>query len=227
MAQITVIMTSYNRPVAIRKSIESVLNQTYNDLELVIVDGSTNNAAVDVIKEYLTYKNVSLILLPNTNCSAKINHALKTIETPFVTYITDDDTYYPQRLERLISEIDCGNGKHIVYGNQSRVFYNQDGSIREYHIARANGVLSKASCVVDHNSVLHCTHCAKDVGFWDEREEVQFQADAYYWDKLTDNGYLFYPVNVLGEQKNYHYYGLNYKFLRGENPTEGPTDFEQ
>lgn len=58
MPKITVIMTSYNKPTFVEKSILSVLNQTFQDFELFIMDDDSNELTQKVIQPFINKKNV-------------------------------------------------------------------------------------------------------------------------------------------------------------------------
>ena len=63
--KITVITACYNSVTTIRDTIQSVENQTHNDIEYIVVDGSSNDGTLDVLREYRDYIS-TLVSEPDT-----------------------------------------------------------------------------------------------------------------------------------------------------------------
>ena len=61
MPKITVIMTSYNKPTFVEKSILSVLNQTFQDFELFIMDDDSNELTQKVIQPFINREKCTLL----------------------------------------------------------------------------------------------------------------------------------------------------------------------
>lgn len=92
MPEISVIMPVYNTDSYLVKSIESVLNQTYTDFELIIVnDGSTDNS-LEIISQYAAKDNrIKVITQSNQGQSVARNRALKEVKGNYIAFIDSDD----------------------------------------------------------------------------------------------------------------------------------------
>lgn len=218
MATVTVVLTSFNRPNLVRRAIDSVLAQTYADWKLLIVDDSTDDATWGVLCGYsdpriTVIKATASRAFKMCRYSTNINQALLFVSTPFVTYLTDDDFYFPTRLEAMVRGISCSEGRHVVYGHQRRIRFDADGAVISHHFAKADQIRAKAEYVVDHNSVLHCTHCCFDVNLWPTSAEHTLHADAGFWARLNGAGFKFHPVDVLGDQHHIHPNGVQQKVV--------------
>lgn len=98
MNTVSVIMPTYNRAKYIKDAVESVLNQTYGDLKLIIVDdGSTDNTE-QIITPYLSDSRVCYIKQPNSGSSAARNYGLSMTEGNFVAFIDSDDIWSRDKL---------------------------------------------------------------------------------------------------------------------------------
>lgn len=73
MPTVSVILTSYNKPSTITKAIESVINQTFQDWELFIMDDNSNNETTQIIKRYLGDPRIQYF-----NSNIKDNERFKT-----------------------------------------------------------------------------------------------------------------------------------------------------
>lgn len=120
--KISVIIPTFNREKQIRNSIKSVLNQTYNNLEIIIVDdGSTDNTKEEVKK--ITDKRVKYIKLKqNKGAAFARNIGIKKSKGNFISFQDSDDYFYPNKLELQL--------KNLINQNSSldfckiKVFYN-------------------------------------------------------------------------------------------------------
>jgi len=103
--KISVIIPTYNRGNLIRNSITSVLNQSYKNLEVIIVDdGSTDNTSSEINK--IKDDRVRYIKLPeNTGGSNARNIGIKNAVGKFISFQDSDDIFYPEKLEKQLKNI--------------------------------------------------------------------------------------------------------------------------
>jgi glycosyltransferase involved in cell wall biosynthesis len=98
---ISVVIPAYNHERFIGAAIESALNQTVDDLELIIIDdGSTDNTA-EVIQGY-TDSRLSYTWQQNQDAFNTINRGLEKVRGRFVAVLNSDDIYTTDRLEKLV-----------------------------------------------------------------------------------------------------------------------------
>jgi spore maturation protein CgeD len=196
---VSVLLTSWNRAAMLDKAVTSVLTQTMDDYELLILDDNSDDPrTAGVIVRYWNTPQVQIYksaVRPEergqrVRYAAQINTGLKFAAGKYVTYLCDDDWYYPDRLERMTAVLEGRNPATVCYGSQHMI--NAAGEI--IGIRPAAGVLGKASGVVDHSSVMHRTETAALVGGWPDDRSLWNMADAYFWDRLTAAGHMFYPV---------------------------------
>ncbi|WP_078430409.1 glycosyltransferase family 2 protein [Alkalihalobacterium alkalinitrilicum] len=204
--KVSIILTCYNKPETVRKSIESVLNQTLKEWELFIMNDASNEHTTNIIKSYISdirihYFN-SHINNENrhktTRYATLINQAIPLSKGKYISYLTDDNEYLPERLEIMSNYLDDHPNVHIVYSKQIFRRLDESFSISSQTIRDTRGVLKKASNIVDHCSVMHTREAIERVkrkynNYWDDHPDHWHNADAVAWERLNE----FYPFHPI------------------------------
>ena len=105
--KISLLIFTYNRAHLVEKAINSVLNQTYRDFELVLVNnGSTDNTR-EVLEKYANHKNARVIHVEkNLGSNGGFNFALDQIRGEWWGQMGDDDRLYEYALETMMNVLD-------------------------------------------------------------------------------------------------------------------------
>ncbi|MFH1612729.1 MAG: glycosyltransferase [bacterium] len=115
MPKISVIIPTYNAAQYIEKSLKSVLNQTYKDFEIIIVDdGSTDNTK-EVLKPYLS--SIIYIYQQNKKQAFARNIAIKKAQGDYIAFLDADDFWLPETLEIQKLSLDLYPEIAMVFGN--------------------------------------------------------------------------------------------------------------
>ncbi len=100
--KVSVIIPAYNTEVYIAKAIQSALDQTLDDIEVIMVDDGSTDKTVEVAKGF-TDQRLKVIVNPqNLGVSAARNRALKAAQGEWIAVLDADDWYDPERLEKLV-----------------------------------------------------------------------------------------------------------------------------
>lgn len=103
---ISVIIPLYNKANTIIDTINSVLNQTYKDFELIIVnDGSTDNG-VELIQQQFNDDRIRIIHQKNAGASAARNRGVDESKSIYVTFLDGDDEWHPEYLSIVENTIE-------------------------------------------------------------------------------------------------------------------------
>ncbi len=100
---ISVLMTTYNHEKYITESIDSITNQTYENLELIIINDGSTDKTEEKIQPYLENKKVKYINQANTGPSIAFNNGLKESKGDYIALMSGDDISYTNRLEEQLS----------------------------------------------------------------------------------------------------------------------------
>lgn len=112
---VSVVIPTYNRAYCIKKSIKSVLNQTYKNLELLIVDDCSDDNTEEVIKQF-NDNRIRYIKL-NNNCgpSRARNIGIKKARGEFIAFQDSDDIWYNNKLELQMNEFQSDSQCQLVF----------------------------------------------------------------------------------------------------------------
>jgi len=102
--KISVLIATYNRADLLPNAIESVLQQTYSDYEIVIADDGSNDGTADVIAPYLSERHPSHHKIRyfhqnNQGKSVALNNALAVARGEWIAIVDSDDVWMPEKLE--------------------------------------------------------------------------------------------------------------------------------
>lgn len=120
---ISVIIPLYNKAHTIVNTLNTVLNQTYHDFEVVIVnDGSTDNG-VEVIKQNFNDSRIRIINQKNAGVSAARNRGIQESRGKWISFLDADDEWMPNYLETVYQIIDnCDDDVMIITGRFQQNF---------------------------------------------------------------------------------------------------------
>ena len=142
MPRVSVILPTFNRAQELDRSIKSVLNQTFIDFELLIVDdGSTDNTQ-EVINKYLQDKRVKSYWQTNSGASIARNLGLTKSNLEFIAFQDSDDIWREDRLEKQISIMDDNPECGFVYSDMQRVLQNGKEFYLEVPVVDSNEVIN-------------------------------------------------------------------------------------
>lgn len=117
---VSIIMPSYNTAQYIRESIQSVLNQTYQNWELIIVDDcstdNTDEIVTSIKDERIKYYHND----KNRGAAISRNRALREAKGRWIAFLDSDDLWMPEKLEKQISFME-NNGYSFSYTNYEEI----------------------------------------------------------------------------------------------------------
>jgi glycosyltransferase involved in cell wall biosynthesis len=104
---ISVVIPLYNKAHTIVNTLETVLNQSFKDYEVVVVnDGSTDNS-VEVINGYTTDKRVRIYNQNNRGVSGARNTGVENAKYNYIAFLDGDDEWFPNYLQKMKEAIDA------------------------------------------------------------------------------------------------------------------------
>jgi glycosyltransferase involved in cell wall biosynthesis len=104
MVRVSVVIPTFNRENYIGRAIESVLNQTYSDYEIIVIDDGSTDQTKQKVLEY--GDSIHYIYQENQGPSAARNKGIQLAQGEYIAFLDSDDCFLPQKLERQLAFID-------------------------------------------------------------------------------------------------------------------------
>lgn len=193
---VSVIIPTYNRAHLIGRAIQSVLNQTYQDFEIIIVnDGSSDNTE-DIIKAFNEERIRYIGYEENKGAAAAINIGIMAARGQYIAFQDSDDEWLPEKLEKQMRVFkDTSPEVGVVYTGFWKIKGNHRVYIPSKQITRKEGdvhtILLAGNFVTNQAAVVK-TECFGKVGMFDERLprlvdwELFLRISEYYQFKCID-----------------------------------------
>src|SRR4028118_698519 len=100
---VSVIIPAYNAENFIAKTLETVLSQTYQNIEVLVVDDGSPDTTAEIVKSFVeNYSRVSLLQQSNAGVAAARNLAIEKSKGEYIAPIDADDIWYPQNIEKQV-----------------------------------------------------------------------------------------------------------------------------
>ncbi|MFC1506246.1 glycosyltransferase [Thermoproteota archaeon] len=164
----SVIMPVYNRADIVERAIKSVLSQTFEDYELIIIDDGSKDNLEKIISLYVS-KNVRYYKIPHSGVSVARNEGIKYAKGDFLAYLDSDNTWHPEFLSVMYnsivkSEAEAAYCKYNVYRR-----YPLNQKLYLHHVSGEEFNYTKLldGNYIDLNAFIHTRKSIEDVGIFD------------------------------------------------------------
>lgn len=112
--KVSVIIPVYNAEQFLRESIESILNQTFTNFELIIIDDASTDSSFEIIQSYSDSRIRVFRNEINLGSAATMNKGIKESAGEYVARMDADDISLPHRLEKQVTYLDTYEGVYVV-----------------------------------------------------------------------------------------------------------------
>lgn len=191
---ISVLIAVYNTPFyLVKRAIDSVLNQDFNDLELILIDDGSTNDPNNQLLNYAKKHEGKITYIRHHNCgqSKSINRGIRNCSGNYVAILDADDEYMPNHLSNCMRHMN--NADLIASTTLTIVDKEEDYYVPDKH---------------DYSQLIHVDDCILFATLFGKREvftSLQFQniyaADAHFFEQAA----LRYRVKKVN-LRSYIYY---------------------
>jgi succinoglycan biosynthesis protein ExoM len=122
---VSVILPTYNRAGSLGRAIESVLAQTFTDLELIVVDDGSQDETASVVNGFSFDRRVHYVALPgNRGAGAARNAGVQRARAQYLAFQDSDDEWMPDKLARHMDAFAAEGDVGVVYSDMERVLFD-------------------------------------------------------------------------------------------------------
>lgn len=178
---VTVVIPVYNQERYLGRAIESVLGQTFRDLELLVVDDGSTDGTPEVIARYGS--RLRSIRQTNRGNASALNHGVREARSEWVAWLSSDDLWEPEKLARQLVPATMEPSADLVYTG----FHVIDQDDRVLQSVRAPSFPTRRAlqmelirrCFINGSSVLLRRKVFDEVGFFDEADRLTSDFDLW------------------------------------------------
>jgi glycosyltransferase involved in cell wall biosynthesis len=197
MAFFTIIIPLYNKEKYIEKAIESVLNQTFTDFELLIIDDFSSDKSTEIASKYESEKVQIFHHKKNAGLAAARNTGIKNATTNYITYLDADDLWQPTFLASIYNLVQnfpeariFGTNYEEVWGTVIKNPHNGSENLPKNFTGYINFFkINVKQGIYNHGSVCFHKDVFEKIGYYNEdigfSEDLDFNIRANFNFKLA------------------------------------------
>ncbi len=183
---VSIVLPAYNRAALIERAINSVINQTIKDWELIIVDDGSSDNTFDIVNKFLeNYENIRYLKHSNRKLSLSFNAGILAASGKFVTFLGSDDEYKSNHLELRLN-VFKNNDVDFVHGGVEIIGYpyvkDKNDLTKEIHISE---------CVVGGTFFASKQLFVEMEGF----KDLSYSEDSEFFERLQQKKYKIIKVD--------------------------------
>lgn len=133
-SKVSVVIPTYGRPLLLKRAIDSVINQTYSNIEIIVVDdnGENNPNQQETERIISKYENVIYLKLKqNSGGAIARNFGAERSTGEYICFLDDDDEFLPTKLEKQVSIFKKSQNELSVVGCYADILDNNQNVIRK------------------------------------------------------------------------------------------------
>jgi glycosyltransferase involved in cell wall biosynthesis len=181
MPRLTIITINYNNASGLRKTVESILNQTFKDFEYIIIDGASTDGSIEYIKAQnskLRTQNFKLITEPDSGIYNAMNKGIRMAKGDYIHFLNSGDWLVDEHVvEKMLSSLfpsPKGEGSGVRYdiliGNVISI--RPDGKKRYKKNNETVSLLTFYRGTIEHTSAYIRRELFDIYGLYDERLKI-------------------------------------------------------
>lgn len=192
---VSVVMPCFNAEKYIRPAIESILNQTFGDFELITVEDGSSDRTHEIISEYAgrDRRLIPIFNDENIGLTASLNKGIDAARGEFIARMDADDISYPERFEKQVAYLRANPDVCMVATSRERI--DEDGNIlsrKSFEPGKEKlRERMKVTCSVPHGSIMFRRKEVIELGKY--REGILYAEDYDLWLRMIEK----YNIDVL------------------------------
>lgn len=192
--EISVIIPAYNRPLELKRAVESVLGQTVPPGEIIVIDDGSEEDPGPALAPF--GGRVTLVRRPHRGPAAARNTGIQAAAGQWLAFLDSDDWWLPQKLERQVAWHQDNPGFLISQTDEIWIRNGRRVNPRKYHLKPYGDIfyLSLERCLISPSTVMINRRLLREIGGFDE--ELAVCEDYDLWLRISSR----YPVGLIEEK---------------------------
>ncbi|MGC8602791.1 MAG: glycosyltransferase, partial [Desulfomonilaceae bacterium] len=184
---------TFNRVDVLQRAIHSVLNQSYKNIEIIVIDDGSTDSTPDLIKA--VFKTIRYLRQEHRGVSAARNTGIAASRGKLIAFLDSDDEWRQDKLEKQLRLYDKNNENFICHTDELWLKYGKTVNQKQIHRKQRGYFFKRAleRCLISPSAVLISRMLLNKIGYFDE--DLPAAEDYDLWLRVT----AFYPVEFVSE----------------------------
>jgi glycosyltransferase involved in cell wall biosynthesis len=217
---VSIILPVYNCEKYIRKTIDSVLNQTYSNFELLVIDDGSTDATSIIVQSFIDNRIQLIQFKKNKGLIEVLNHGIKIAKGKYIARLDGDDICLPTRLEKQVNWLEKKQ-KTAVVATQISFINEDDETTGDWQLdiqTNTADQIRKAmlwECCIAHPSVMMRAEIIKQYQYSIRQKHTE---DYDLWLQILSDGFCIEKIPEQLLQYRVHTQSVTGSFHRKKNP---------
>jgi glycosyltransferase involved in cell wall biosynthesis len=197
---VSIVTPSYNHGHFLRRTIESVLAQTYPNIEYIVIDGGSTDETLNVLRSY--GDRIRWLSEPDSGQTNAINKGFGLARGELMGYLNSDDVLAtPEAITKVVEYLRDHPSCDLVYGDAD--YIDEDGNVTgTYPTAPYSFDRLLEDCCICQPAAYWRGRAAEEIGLFDER--LDYAMDYDYWLRLDRSGFIIRHMPETIAQSRLH-----------------------
>lgn len=200
---LSVIVAAYNVENYIEKCVDSLVSQTYKNLEILVINDGSTDKTLEVLEKYKKNNNVKILNKPNGGLSSARNYGIKNSKGEFLTFVDGDDYLEKEAYEISLKKIQEEKSELCIFGF-SKIYDKKEKKIHLNKNLYKEEFLKKIFSKSDEASIIVCNKIFKSTLI--KENEIFFENKAYFEDTGFIFRYLYFVKKISIIDKAFYNY---------------------
>ena len=194
MPLVSVVIPVRNRADLITRAVESVLGQSFEDYELIVIDDGSDDDLPSALARF--DDKIRFLSQDHRGVSAARNNGIRESTGALIAFLDSDDEWLPEKLERQVERYDPGNSGFVCHTDEIWIRDGKEVPQKKQHRKQGGRFFERALelCLISPSSVIMTRRLLDRIGWFDE--ELEAAEDYDLWLRLT----AFHEVDFIPER---------------------------
>ena len=184
---VSIIMPTFNTAAYVERAIASVLNQTLQNFEIIVVDDASTDGTLDRVRVIADERIRVFVNSQNSGASVARNRAIAQAKGQWVALLDSDDWYAPQRLEKLLE---------LAESHQADMVSDDLSFVRAGDTGIWSTLVQESGCVVNHALTVDSVYFVETDRFAQQCLHLGYTKPIFRRDFLTEQGIHYDKHNI-------------------------------